>query len=195
MELGKVPGPEGKLLHAVIRIGDSPVMLVDEFPSHNSFGPKSLKGSPVTIHLYVQNVEAVFNQAVAAGAKIMMPVADMFWGDRYGLLEDPFGHHWLIATHVRDVNPEEIEGGGTKGLRLTVRLLSECSLIHSPRARRKGHNAYSITNCNELRLVFGSTTKPKRRQSSSGDIAFFALYQSRTLGKFPGGLIRTHLVA
>ncbi len=109
VELGKVPGPEGKLLHALIRIGDSPVMLVDEFPAHNSFGPKSLKGSPVTIHLYVQDVEAVFNQAVAAGAKITMPVADMFWGDRYGLLEDPFGHHWSIATHVRDVNPAELQ--------------------------------------------------------------------------------------
>jgi uncharacterized glyoxalase superfamily protein PhnB len=89
-------------------------MLVDEFPDHNSFGPKSLKGSPVTIHLYVQNVESVFNQAVAAGAKIMMPVADMFWGDRYGLLEDPFGHHWSVATHVRDVNPEELREAAQK---------------------------------------------------------------------------------
>ena len=114
VELGKVPGPEGKLLHAVIRIGDSPVMLVDEFPDHNSFGPKSLKGSPVTIHLYVQNVESVFNQAVAAGATVTMPVADMFWGDRYGVLEDPFGHHWSIATHIRDVNPEELKEAARK---------------------------------------------------------------------------------
>lgn len=114
VELGKVPGPEGKLLHALIRIGDSPIMLVDEFPSHNSFGPKSLKGSPVTIHLYVQDVEVVFKQAVAAGAKITMPVADMFWGDRYGLLEDPFGHHWSVATHVRDVNPKELQEAARK---------------------------------------------------------------------------------
>lgn len=114
VELGKVPGPEGKLLHALIRFGDSPIMLVDEFPSHNSFGPKSLKGSPVTIHLYVQDVEVVFKQAVAAGAKITMPVADMFWGDRYGLLEDPFGHHWSVATHVRDVNPKELQEAARK---------------------------------------------------------------------------------
>ena len=114
VELGKVPGPEGKLLHAVIRIGDSPVMLVDEFPDHNALGPKSLKGSPVTIHLYVQDVDAVFNQAVAAGAKSTMPVTDMFWGDRYGLLEDPFGHHWSVATHIRDVKPEELREASKK---------------------------------------------------------------------------------
>lgn len=114
VELGKVPGPEGKLLHAVIRIGDSAVMLVDEFPDHNALGPKSLKGSPVTIHLYVQDVDAVFNQAVAAGAKSTMPVTDMFWGDRYGLLEDPFGHHWSVATHVRDVKPEELREASKK---------------------------------------------------------------------------------
>ncbi|MCS6304275.1 MAG: VOC family protein [Nitrospira sp.] len=114
VELGKVPGPEGKLLHALIRIGDSPVMLVDEFPDHHSLGPKSLKGSPVTIHLYVQDVEAVFNQAVATGATVTMPVADMFWGDRYGLLEDPFGHHWSIATHIRDVSPEELKEAARK---------------------------------------------------------------------------------
>lgn len=89
-------------------------MLVDEFPDHHSFGPKSLKGSPVTIHLYVQDVEAVFNQAVAAGATVTMPVADMFWGDRYGLLEDPFGHHWSIATHIRDVNPNELQEAARK---------------------------------------------------------------------------------
>lgn len=114
VELGKVPGPEGKLLHAVIRIGDSPVMLVDEFPDHNALGPKSLKGSPVTIHLYVQDVDAVFNHAVAAGAKSTMPVTDMFWGDRYGLLEDPFGHHWSVATHIRDVKPEELREASKK---------------------------------------------------------------------------------
>lgn len=109
VELGRIPGPEGKLVHALIRIGDSTIMLVDEFPAHNTLGPKSLKGSPVTIHLYVHNVDTVFNQAVAAGATITMPVADMFWGDRYGVLEDPFGHHWSVATHVRDVNPDELQ--------------------------------------------------------------------------------------
>jgi uncharacterized glyoxalase superfamily protein PhnB len=78
-------------MHAMIRIGDSAVMLVDEFPDWGSLGPKSLKGSPVTIHLYVEDVDATFERAVAAGAKVTMPVDDMFWGDRYGKLEDPFG--------------------------------------------------------------------------------------------------------
>jgi len=114
VELGRVPGPQGKLLHALIRIGDSAVMLVDEFPDWNSFGPKSLKGSPVTIHLYVHDVEAFFKQAVSAGAKVAMPLDDMFWGDRYGKLEDPFGHHWSVATHVRDVKPEELKVAAQK---------------------------------------------------------------------------------
>ena len=74
-----------------------------------AFGPKSLKGSAVTIHLYVENADAVFEQAVAAGAKITMPLDDMFWGDRYGKVEDPFGHQWSIGTHVRDVSPEEMQ--------------------------------------------------------------------------------------
>jgi PhnB protein len=80
VELGRVPGPQGKLLHALIRIGDSAVMLVDEFPDWKAFGPKSLKGSPVTIHLYTKDVDALFKQAVTAGAKVAMPVEDMFWG-------------------------------------------------------------------------------------------------------------------
>ncbi len=82
-------------------------MLNDEFPQWDSFGPKSLKGSPVTIHLYVEDADALFAQAVGAGAKVTMPLADMFWGDRYGVLEDPFGHRWSIGTHVRDVSEEE----------------------------------------------------------------------------------------
>lgn len=114
VELGRVPGPQAKLLHALIRIGDSAVMLVDEFPDWNSFGPKSLKGSPVTIHLYVHDVEAFFKQAIEAGAKVAMPLDDMFWGDRYGKLEDPFGHHWSVATHVRDVKPEELKEAAQK---------------------------------------------------------------------------------
>lgn len=109
MELARLPGPQGKLLHAMIRIGDSAVMLVDEFPDWGLFGPKSLKGSPVTIHLYVEDADAAFAQAVAAGAEVKMPLADMFWGDRYGVLTDPFGHHWSIATHLRDVGPEQMQ--------------------------------------------------------------------------------------
>lgn len=104
----RVPTPNGKIIHACVRIGDSPVMLVDEFPEMGSFGPKSLKGTAVTIHLYVEDVDSFAQRAVNAGAKVIMPVADMFWGDRYGLLEDPFGHQWSIATPVRDVPPEDL---------------------------------------------------------------------------------------
>jgi uncharacterized glyoxalase superfamily protein PhnB len=109
VELARLPGPQGKLMHALLRIGDSPLMLVDEFPDWGALGPQSLKGSPVTLHLYVEDVDAAVERAVAAGARLTMPVADMFWGDRYGTLEDPFGHHWSIATHVRDLSPEEIQ--------------------------------------------------------------------------------------
>ncbi|HUB14471.1 MAG TPA: VOC family protein [Acetobacteraceae bacterium] len=108
-EQSRLPGPGGKLMHASIRIGDSTVMLVDENPQYGALGPKALKGSPVVIHLYVPDVDAFAAQAVAAGAKITMPVTDMFWGDRYGQLEDPFGHRWSVATHIRDMNPEELQ--------------------------------------------------------------------------------------
>lgn len=114
VEVGRMPGPDGKLLHAMIRIGDSAIMLVDEFPEYGSFGPRIAKGSPVTIHLYVEDVDAFVGQAVQAGAKITMPPLDMFWGDRYAQLEDPFGHHWSVATHVRDVTPEEMEEAARK---------------------------------------------------------------------------------
>jgi uncharacterized glyoxalase superfamily protein PhnB len=109
VEGARLPGPDGKLMHAMIRIGDSAVMLVDEMPQWGALGPKSLKGSPVTIHLYVEDVDAVVKRAVSLGARVTMPVDDMFWGDRYGKLEDPFGHHWSIGTHKRDVTPEEMQ--------------------------------------------------------------------------------------
>ena len=109
VEEARLPGPQGKLMHAMLRIGDSALMLTDEFPEMGGFGPKSLRGSPVVIHLYVENVDAVVKQAVKAGAKITMPVADMFWGDRYAQLEDPFGHRWSVATHTRDLTPQEIQ--------------------------------------------------------------------------------------
>ncbi len=108
VENARLPGPDGRLMHAMIRIGDSPVMLVDENPDWGSFGPKSLKGTPVTLHIYVENVDVFVERAVASGAKVVMPIDDMFWGDRYGIIEDPFGHRWSIATHKRDVSPEEI---------------------------------------------------------------------------------------
>jgi uncharacterized glyoxalase superfamily protein PhnB len=109
VELHRLPGPNGLLMHAAVRIGDSVLMLVDEAPDWGMLGPKALKGSPVTIHLYVADVDAAVAKAVAAGAKVTMPVADMFWGDRYGTLEDPFGHRWSLATHTRDTTIEEMQ--------------------------------------------------------------------------------------
>ena len=109
VEEARLPGPDGKLMHAMIRIGNSAIMLADEMPEWGSLGPKALKGSPVTIHLYVDDADAFAKRAAAAGAKITMPVADQFWGDRYGKLEDPFGHHWSVGTHVRDVSPDEMQ--------------------------------------------------------------------------------------
>ena len=106
-EEARLPGPDGRLMHASVKIGDSQVMLVDEMPEWGALGPKSLKGSPVTLHLYVEDVDAAVKRAVDAGAKVTMPVADMFWGDRYGKIEDPFGHQWSVATHVRDVSMDE----------------------------------------------------------------------------------------
>lgn len=109
VELIRMAGPDGKLMHASLRIGDAAIMLVDEAPDYHMVGPKTLKGTPVTIHLYVEDADAVMQQAAAAGATITMPAADMFWGDRYGQLEDPFGHRWSVATHKRDVTPEEMK--------------------------------------------------------------------------------------
>jgi PhnB protein len=109
VEAGRLADKQGRLMHGMVRIGDSTVMLVDENTEWGMLGPTALKGSPVTIHLYVEDVDATVERAVAAGAKITMPVADMFWGDRYGKLEDPFGHQWSVATHIRDMTPEEVE--------------------------------------------------------------------------------------
>jgi uncharacterized glyoxalase superfamily protein PhnB len=109
IEQFRLPGPEGKLMHACVKIGDSMLMLVDEMAGCSMLGPRSLKGSPVAIHLYVPNVDAVVAQAEAAGARVTMPAADMFWGDRFAQLEDPFGHRWSVATHQRDVPMEEMQ--------------------------------------------------------------------------------------
>ncbi len=114
VERGRMPGPDGRLMHAQITIGDSSIMLVDEMPEWGALGPKALKGTPVTIHLYVEDADAAFERAVAAGATVKMPLEDMFWGDRYGRVEDPFGHSWSIATHIRDVSPEEMQQAAQK---------------------------------------------------------------------------------
>lgn len=108
-EIRRVPGPDGKsLMHAELKIGDSRLFLVDEFPEMNCRGPQSIGGTPVTIHIFVEDVDAAFNKAVATGAQVTMPLADMFWGDRYGVLTDPFGHAWSMATHKEDLTSEEI---------------------------------------------------------------------------------------
>jgi len=111
VEVSRLEWPGGKIMHAMLRIGDSIVMLTDEFPDMGALGPGSLGGSPVTIHLYVEDVDAFVARAVDAGAKITLPVEDRFWGDRYGQIEDPLGHRWSVATHIRDLSPEEIREG------------------------------------------------------------------------------------
>jgi uncharacterized glyoxalase superfamily protein PhnB len=111
VDLGRMHGPDGKIMHGTMRIGDSVLMLVDDFPDFGSPGPRALKGSPVIIHLYVEDADAAFARAVEAGATPVMPLADMFWGDRYGVLQDPFGHKWAIATQKRDLTPEQIDEG------------------------------------------------------------------------------------
>jgi PhnB protein len=108
-ELFRMAQPDGKIGHAEIKIGDSPIMLADEFPEMGYRSPQSLGGSPVSILLYVEDVDGLFNQAVGAGAKIDKPLEDKFYGDRGGSLVDPFGHIWHIATHKEDVSPEEME--------------------------------------------------------------------------------------
>ncbi len=108
-EVLRMPNPDGKLGHAEIKIGDSVVMLADESEQIKAFSPKHYGGAPGSILLYVEDVDAVFKRAVDAGAKVERPLADQFYGDRTGGIEDPFGHHWYIATHVRDVSPEEMK--------------------------------------------------------------------------------------
>lgn len=108
-ELMRAPDATGKLMHAAVRIGDSTVMIADEYPNWCSVGPKTLKGTPVTLHLSVENADTFAERASQAGAVVIMPVTEMFWGDRYGVLEDPFGHRWSVGTHVRDVSVEELQ--------------------------------------------------------------------------------------
>jgi len=108
-ETMRLPGPEGKVMHAEIKIGDSMVMLADEFPDMDIRGPASLGGSAVGICLYVENVDGTFKQAIEAGGKEKRPLQDQFYGDRSGTVEDPYGHNWTIATHKEDLTNEEIE--------------------------------------------------------------------------------------
>jgi PhnB protein len=110
-ELFRMPAPDGsRLMHATIKIGDAPVMMSDEFPEYGgNRGPDIVGGTTVSIHLNVPDVDKAFAKAVEAGANVIMPLADMFWGDRYGKVRDPFGHEWSLATHKRDVSPAEMQ--------------------------------------------------------------------------------------
>jgi uncharacterized glyoxalase superfamily protein PhnB len=108
--------PDGKVIHAALRIGDSMLMLNDEFPEMGGLSPLSTGGAGVTIHIYTENVDEAFNRAVAAGAKVAMPLMDQFWGDRYGMVSDPFGHKWSLATHVKDMSPEETQRAGDEAM-------------------------------------------------------------------------------
>lgn len=108
-ELFRMAGPDGKIGHAEIKIGNSPIMLPDEWPEMKYVGPKSLGGTPVSILLYVDDVDTIFNRAIAEGARQERPVEDKFYGDRSGSLVDPFGHVWHVSTHKEDVSPEEME--------------------------------------------------------------------------------------
>jgi PhnB protein len=101
--------PDGRVMHATLKFGDSRVMLADEFPGMGTPAPQTLGGTPVVINYYVEDVDALYKQAVDAGAKVTMPLADQFWGDRYGQVVDPFGHTWALGSHVEDVAPEEME--------------------------------------------------------------------------------------
>jgi PhnB protein len=118
-EIGRVPGPDGKLVHAALRINGATIMLNDDFPEMSggkSMTPASLGGTPVTIHLVVDDVDAKFQRALDAGATVVAPLDDQFWGDRYGVVADPFGHHWSLGQPVREVSMDEIAAAmGTGG--------------------------------------------------------------------------------
>jgi PhnB protein len=107
-EIMRMDAPGGRIGHAEIKLGDSAIMLADEHPEQGALSPRKLGGSPVMLHVYVEDVDAVVERAVAAGAKLIRPVADQFYGDRTGGLEDPFGYRWFIATHKEDLTADEI---------------------------------------------------------------------------------------
>ncbi len=110
-ELMRLATPDGRIAHAEIKIGDSTVMLADEFPEWGDRSPESLGGTPVRLHLYVEDVDVLAARAMAAGARVVIPVDDQFYGDRAGRLADPFGHLWVVATRVREMSPEEVQRG------------------------------------------------------------------------------------
>jgi PhnB protein len=100
---------DGRVIHAALRIGDSMLMLNDEMPEFGALSPLANGGSGVTIHIYTEDVDTAYNRAISAGAKVKMPLMDQFWGDRYGVVTDPYGHTWSLATHIKDMSPEEMQ--------------------------------------------------------------------------------------
>jgi uncharacterized glyoxalase superfamily protein PhnB len=116
-EMMRMPGPDGRLVHASVSINGSSVLLVDEMPEHGVRSPKTLGGTPVTIHLIVPDADAFVERAVAAGAKVVMPLEDAFWGDRYGVIEDPFGHSWSVATPIEQLTSDEIQAAAAEAMR------------------------------------------------------------------------------
>jgi PhnB protein len=108
-ERGVMKGPDGKVMHAELKIGDSIIMLADEFPEFGVLSPQTSGGAGMGLHIYIDGVDAAFDRAVKAGAQVEMPLAEQFWGDRYGKLKDPFGHHWSIATHTKDLSMDEMK--------------------------------------------------------------------------------------
>ncbi len=115
-ERTRMPAPEGKVGHAELQIGDSVIMLADEFPEMNILSPKSIGGTPVTLSIYVEDVDGVVERAVGAGATALRPVQDEFYGDRTGQFEDPFGHRWSVSTHIEDVSEEEMAKRATEAM-------------------------------------------------------------------------------
>ncbi len=111
-EIYQFPAPDGKIMHAMIQIGDSFIMMSDEFPAMGCSSPSTIGGSPVSLYLYVEDADKIFNQAVEAGAKVTMPIMDAFWGDRFGSVIDPFGHSLSIATHKIDMTTEGLRKAG-----------------------------------------------------------------------------------
>ena len=117
VELSRFPNPKGKgIMHAELKIGESAIMMGDESPERKCFSAESLKGSPISFYLYTKDADALFDQAIKAGGRSAMPMADMFWGDRCGTVVDPFGYSWTIATHVENLSHEEIRKRGEQFL-------------------------------------------------------------------------------
>ena len=109
IDRGAAKGPDGKIMHAELMIGNSIIMLSDEYPEFGALSPQSSGGAGMGLHIYIDGVDAAFDRAVKAGAQVTMPVSDQFWGDRYGKLKDPFGHVWSIATHTKDLSEDEMK--------------------------------------------------------------------------------------